>query len=388
VAFVGLTHSYESFYQAIRRCWRFGQEKVVQVHVTIAETELKVLKSIKDKQMAADSMIDGMVTGTLSHGLGIGIDARMSYEQSLASGESYDLHLGDCVDVFSTLPDDSIGLSVFSPPFASLYTYSNSERDMGNVRDNEQFADHFAFLVPELMRTMMPGRLVAIHCMNLPATKFRDGHIGMRDFRGELIRIFETHGFIYHSEVTIWKDPVVAMQRTKAIGLLYKQLCKDSALSRQGIPDYLVVMRKPGVNPHPVAAPKKGVRFDSYIGENPPPTKDSDRRYGIDVWQRYASPVWFDINQTRTLQYTAAREDKDERHICPLQLDVIERTIELWSNPGDLVASPFAGIGSELVTALKMGRRAVGSELKKSYFDVASKNLRDAVCPPQLSLFE
>lgn len=269
------------------------------------------------------------------------------------------LYHADCVDVVRSLPDASVDFSIFSPPFASLYTYSNSPRDMGNVKDDKEFYEHFKFLVGDLLRVTVPGRLLSFHCMNLPTSKSRDGFIGIRDFRGELIRIFTDAGWIFHSEVCIWKDPVIAMQRTKAIGLLHKQLKKDSALSRQGIPDYLVTVRKPGANPKPV--------------------EHTNESFPVATWQKYASPIWMDINPSDTLQYRSAREDKDERHICPLQLDVIRRALRLWSNPGDTVLSPFAGIGSEGYVALQEGRKFIGAELKASYFRQASANLASAV---------
>jgi DNA modification methylase len=285
---------------------------------------------------------------------------------------------GDCVQAIAQLPAQSIDYSIFSPPFASLYTYSDSEMDMGNCKTHKEFFEHFDFLVIELSRVMKPGRLISFHCMNLPTSKERDGYIGITDFRGELIRAFQRQGFVFHSEVCIWKDPVTAMQRTKALGLLHKQVIKDSSMSRQGIADYLVTMRMPGQNLEPIAG-----AFDRYVGTDEPKdpfTTSGDNRnpYSINVWQRYASPVWMDINPSRTLQYTTAREENDERHICPLQLDVIERGVQLWSNPGDVVLSPFLGIGSEGHVALLTGRRFVGIELKKSYFDIAVKNLRDA----------
>lgn len=272
--------------------------------------------------------------------------------------DKYALYNMDCVELAKSLPENSIDFTIFSPPFESLYVFSNSERDFGNSASSADFWTHFRYLIAEQFRIMKPGRLSAIHCMQLPTSKVRDGYIGLKDFRGEIIRAYQDAGFIYHSEVCIWKDPVVAMQRTKALGLLYKQLRKDSAMSRQGIADYLVVMRKPGDNPDPVTH-----------------THDS---LPVDVWQQYASPVWMDIRQTRTLQYMSARESDDERHISPLQLDVIERAIDLWTNPGDLVFTPFLGIGSEAYVALEMGRRACGSELKRSYFDLAARNCREA----------
>ncbi|HYD58933.1 MAG TPA: DNA methyltransferase [Noviherbaspirillum sp.] len=273
--------------------------------------------------------------------------------------DQFAIYNADCVEVARTIPENSIDFSVFSPPFESLYVYSNIDRDMGNSKDSEEFWAHYRFLIAEQFRIHKPGRLVAIHCMNLPTSKVKDGYIGIRDFRGEIIRAYEDAGFIFHSEVCIWKDPVTAMQRTKALGLLYKQLKKDSAMSRQGIPDYLVVFRKPGANPDPVTKTESG--------------------FPVDKWQEYASPVWMDINPSRTLQYMCARDGDDERHICPLQLDVIERSIELWTNPGDVVFSPFTGIGSEGYCAIKMGRRFVGAELKRSYFEIARRNLAQAV---------
>jgi len=285
--------------------------------------------------------------------------------------DNFAAYHGDCVEVLRDLPDSSVGYSVFSPPFASLYTYSDDPRDMGNVRDNGEFADHFRYLVRELYRVLIPGRLVSFHCMNLTASKVRDGYIGLKDFRGDLIRLFQDEGFVYHSEVTIWKDPVTAMQRTKALGLLYKQLRKDSARSRQGIPDYLVTVGKPpdGEPGYLVTCRKPG--------DNPQPVTKTSDDFPVTLWQRYASPVWMDIDQSDTLQYRSAREHDDERHICPLQLGVIRRAIRLWSNPGDVVLSPFMGIGSEGVVAVDMGRKFVGAELKPSYYRQAVANLSD-----------
>ncbi len=274
--------------------------------------------------------------------------------------DRFAMYHGDCIDVLRGLPDSSIHYSVFSPPFASLYTYSSSPRDFGNVSSHDEFFAQFRYLVPELYRVLKPGRLLSFHCMLLPTSKTRDGVIGLTDFRGQLIRAFQEVGWIFHSEVVIWKDPVTAMQRTKALGLLHKQIKKDSAMSRQGIPDYLVTMRKPGVNAEPVSH-----------------TGDGDDM-PVSLWQRYASPVWMDINPSDTLQHRSAREDDDEKHICPLQLEVIRRAVKLWTNPGDAVLSPFAGIASEGHVAVEMGRRFVGAELKRSYYDQAVANLQSA----------
>ena len=280
------------------------------------------------------------------------------------------LYNGDCCEVMQSLPDDSMGLSVFSPPFSNLFVYSSSERDMGNCRTDEEFMEHFSFMVRELYRITVPGRLAVVHCIDLPLHKFKDGVVGLKDFPGQIIRCFEDCGWTYHSRVTIWKDPVVEMIRTKPLGLLHKQICKDSAQCRQGCADYLVVFRKPCDNPpQPVARPE-GFKPEDCIGE-----MRDECQTSVEVWQRYASPVWFDIRQTHVLNAAVARSDKDERHICPLQLDVIERAIHLWSNEGDVVFSPFAGIGSEIYCAVKMKRRGVGIELKPEYYRQAVKNV-------------
>lgn len=268
--------------------------------------------------------------------------------------DQWSLMNGDCVEVLRGLPAHSVDYSIFSPPFASLYTYSNSPRDMGNVRNDAEFFEHFAHLIAELRRVMKPGHNVSFHCMLLPTSKERDGYIGLKDFRGDLIRAFQAGGFIYASEVCIWKDPVTAMQRTKALGLLHKTVRENACMSRQGIPDYLVTMRAPGEMVDRVRH-----------GED----------YPVSKWQKVASPIWSDIDPSDTLQYASAREHDDERHICPLQLEVIRRGIDLWTNPGDIVLSPFAGIGSELYVAVEMGRRAVGVELKSSYYQQAVRNL-------------
>ena len=275
------------------------------------------------------------------------------------TGDNFALYHGDCVEVLKGIPDRSIHYSIFSPPFASLYTYSNSPRDMGNCRSNEEFFEHFGFLVDELARVMQPGRNVSFHCMLFPASKERDGFIGLKDFRGDLIRAFQARGFIFHAETVIWKDPVTQMQRTKALGLLHKTVRENASMCRQGIPDYLITMRTPGDVVERV--------------------KHTPETYPVQKWQQVASPVWMDIDPSDTLQYQSAREHDDERHICPLQLEVIRRGIDLWTNPGDVVLSPFAGIGSEGHVAIQMGRRFVGFELKDSYYRQAARNLANAL---------
>lgn len=373
VIFCGLSDSYEQFYQAVRRCWRFGQKHKVFVFVITSHLEQAVVENIERKQLEADKMSAEMIKRmsktmkdeiTSAHDTVAASFGGLDFDS--ADDGKWAMVQGDCIEAVKRIDTNSVHYALFSPPFASLYTYTGSDRDMGNCADHNEFFQHLKFLTGLLHGVMMPGRLLSFHCMNLPTSKERDGVIGITDFRGQLIREFQNAGFIYHSEVTIWKDPVIAMQRTKALGLLHKQLKKDSCMSRQGIPDYLVTMRKPGDNPERVT--------------------HTNESFPVDVWQRYASPVWMDINPGDTLQRESAREHKDERHICPLQLQVIQRAIELWTNPGDMVLDPFAGIGSTGFQALKMGRRFLGIELKESYFSQACLNLK-AACADTLSLF-
>jgi len=359
--FVGLNDSWEQIYQAIRRCWRFGQKRPVDVWFVAADIEGNVVANIERKDKQAKEMADRMIAETsvfVTDELKDGRNIQVEYKREVKTGQGWEMRLGDCVDETAGMADDSIDFSIYSPPFASLYTYSASPRDMGNTRSDEEFFEQYRFLVRNLYRVTKPGRLTAFHCMLLPSSKTHHGEIGLRDFRGELIRIHNEEGWIYHSEVCIWKDPVTAMQRTKAIGLLWKQLKKDSTISRQGIPDYLVVCRKPGVNTSPVS--------------------HTPEEFPVGEWQKIASPVWMDINPSDTLQKTSAREEEDERHICPLQLEVIRRALRMWSNEGDTVLSPFGGIGSEGHVSLQMGRKFIGCELKESYWKQACANLAAA----------
>ena len=368
MAFVGLSHSWEQFYQSVRRCWRFGQTSDVDVHIVTSDRGKAILDNIKRKQASADEMAAQMVehmAATMREEIsGVSEVETMMEVGDVVTGDGWQLTHGDCVDVVGAMESDSVGYTVFSPPFASLYTYTDDPRDMGNCASHGVFYEQFRYLVTELLRVTMPGRLLSFHCMNLPTSKARDGVIGLTDFRGKLIEMFSAAGWIYHSEVCIWKDPVTAMQRTKALGLLHKTIRKDSSMSRQGIADYLVTMRKPGQNVVPIG--------------NTPET------FPVELWQQYASPVWMNIKPNDTLQFRSARENEDERHICPLQLEVIRRAMKLWSTEGDLVLSPFTGIGSEGHVALRMGRRFVGAELKRSYFEQACRNL--SVARAQLSL--
>ena len=316
--------------------------------------------------------------------------------------DRYAIYHGDSCEVLKGIPDNTIHFEIYSPPFSSLYTYSNSERDLGNCSNNGEFFEQFKFICKELFRILMPGRLMSVHCMDIPLMKERDGYIGLSDFPGELIRLFQEIGFIYHSRVVIWKDPLVEATRTKAIGLMHKQIVKDSAMCRNGLPDYLITFRKPGDNPEPIPHPKG---FTEFHGEDEPVAEKkeatlknskvhqnismarTDPVYSHHVWRRYASPVWMDIKQTDTLQYRSARDDKDERHICPLQLGVIRRAIELWSNENDVVLSPFGGIGSEPVVALEMNRRAIAVELKDSYYKQMRANCAQATTDKNNDLF-
>lgn len=292
-------------------------------------------------------------------------------------GKNFVLYNGDCVDVIKDIPSCSIGYSIFSPPFAELYTYSDSDRDMGNSKNYDEFFEHFKFLITEIERVMQNGRLVSVHCIDIPAMKEKDGFIGIKNFSGDIIASFQNAGFIFHSRHTIWKDPLIEATRTKAIGLMHRQLTKDSSMCRAGLPDYLLTFRKKGENINKIDN-ECGLCKYEYFGKDNPDISREKIEYSHNVWRHYASPVWMDIRQTKTLQKAKARTEKDVKHICPLQLDVIGRGITLWSKEGDTILSPFAGIGSEGYQAIKMGRKFVGIELKKEYFNCAVGNLKDA----------
>ena len=384
MVFVGLNDSFEQLYQAKRRCWRFGQTKPVNVYLISSELEGAVLANLERKEADYEQMSVAMVEqmrelvkGNLRPQR---TTAQAVLQSDVSAGEGWEMRLGDAVDELRGIVDGGVHFSLHSPPFCSLYTFSDNPRDLSNCADDATFWQHYRFVIAELYRATMPGRLAAIHCMNLPTSKLRDGFIGLRDFRGDIIRAFERAGFYYHSEICIRKDPVSAMQRSKSIGLLHKQIVKDSSLSRQAVADYVVVMRKPGDNPQPIAG-----RFTEYHGTGNIEAADPGHvaaheagSYSVKVWQRYAEPVWMDIAQSDVLSNRMARDEADERHIAPLQLTVIRRCYQIWTNPGDLVLSPFAGIGSEGYVAIEMGRRFVGFELKKSYYDQAVTNLRAA----------
>ncbi len=352
--FASLDFSFESTYQGIRRSYRFGQESDVNIWMIVTDTMQNVKESFERKQKQFENMQAKM---SQSMGRNIKNQLKLQKMETINEYKSDKCHvkMGDCVQLINEVPDESVGFSIFSPPFAELYTYSDKLEDMGNSKDYTEFFESFKFLVKELYRVMWSGRNVAVHCMDLPIQKGKEGYIGLRDFSGMILRAFEDAGFIYHTRVTIWKNPVTEMQRTKALGLLHKQVKKDAAMSRVGIPDYLLVFRKPGEHSHPV---KCGIN--------------------VDTWQKWASPVWNDIDYGKTLNASEARGDNDERHVCPLQLETIERAVSLWSNEGDTVLTPFMGIGSEVYQSILLHRKGIGFELKDSYFNVAVKNIKNA----------
>jgi len=359
--------SFEGLYQAIRRSYRFGQKRTVNAYLVTTDTMTNVIQSINIKQKQFELMQKEM-SEAINSDLNGDIIQYADYDTVEESNDWYKIKRGDCVQLIHEIESESVGLSIFSPPFAELYTYSNHVEDMGNSKDYKEFLTQFSFLVEQLYRVLIQGRNVAVHCMDIPIQKGKEGFIGLRDFSGMILTAFQDAGFVYHSRITIWKDPVVEMQRTKALGLLHKQVKKDSTMSRVGIPDYVMIFRKDGERLNPV----------------------TNTELPVDLWQKYASPVWMDINYGKTLQgYREGRDQNDEKHIAPLQLDTIERLIHLYSNKGDTVLTPFMGIGSEVFKAVQMGRKGIGFELKESYFDLAKKNIRSAMLlKNQATLFD
>lgn len=354
--YASLDFSFEATYQGIRRSYRFGQDKPVNIYLVTTDTMTNVKSSFEKKQALFKEMQKSM-TEAMNRNINKSITLKKMETESRYNSDKCDIRLGDCVQLIREVESESIGFSIFSPPFAELYTYSDKLEDMGNSKDYNEFFTAFKFLVKELYRVMWSGRNVAVHCMDLPIQKGKEGYIGLRDFSGMILQAFQEVGFIYHSRVTIWKNPVTEMQRTKALGLLHKQVKKDAAMSRVGIPDYLMIFRKEGEHNHPVHC-----------------------NISVDTWQKYASPVWMDIDYSNTLNAAKGRDEKDEKHICPLQLETIERAITLWSNEGDRVLTPFLGIGSEVYTAIKLKRFGMGFELKESYYNEAVKNCKSMEC--------
>jgi DNA modification methylase len=359
MVFMSYDFKFEAFYQAVRRCYRFGQKNKVKVHILIPESQTNVRTTILDKERQHFERISEMSRYSAETNYKKA-KSKVNIMKKEIKTDEYHLINGDCVQETAKLPTDCADIIVFSPPFAELYVYSDKEEDMGNVSDYKQFETHFKYLILELKRVLKSGRMCAIHCMDLPIQKGKEGYIGLRDFSGMLIDWFQNEGFIYHSKVTLWKNPVTEMQRTKALGLLHKTIKKDSIMSRVGIPDYVLFFRNEGENETPITHQDT----DSSKGDYLP----------VDLWQKYASPVWYDIDYSRTLQYRSGRDGNDEKHICPLQLDTIERILHLYSNEGETVFSPFGGIGSEGCSALKMNRKSISIELKESYFKINENN--------------
>ena len=359
MVFMSYDFKFEAFYQAVRRCYRFGQKSKVTVHILIPESQINVRDTILEKEKQHFERIKEMSKYSAESNYKKA-KSKVNIMNKEIKTNNYHLINGDCVQETAKLSDNSADIVVFSPPFAELYVYSDKEEDMGNVSDYKQFEQHFKFLVPELKRVLKSGRMCAIHCMDLPIQKGKEGYIGLRDFSGMLINWFQEHDFIYHSKVTLWKNPVTEMQRTKALGLLHKTIKKDSIMSRVGIPDYVLFFRNEGENETPITHQDKDSSKPDYLP--------------VDLWQKYASPVWMDIDYSRTLQYRSGRDGNDEKHICPLQLDTIERILHLYSNEGETVFSPFGGIGSEGCSAIKMNRKSISIELKESYFKINETN--------------
>ncbi len=362
MVFMSYDFKFEAFYQAVRRCYRFGQKNKVTVHLLIPDSQENVRKTILEKQERHQEMIKEMAKYSSETNYKSN-NSKVKIMNKEIKTENYHLINGDCVQETAKLPENCADIVVFSPPFAELYVYSDKEEDMGNVSDYKQFEQHFKYLIPELKRVLKAGRICAIHCMDLPIQKGKEGYIGLRDFSGMLIDWFQECGFIYHSRVTIWKNPVTEMQRTKALGLLHKTIKKDSSMTRVGIPDYVLFFRNEGDNEVPITHQDKDQSLPDYLP--------------VDLWQQYASPVWMDIDYSRTLQYRSGRDGNDEKHICPLQLDTIERILHLYSNEGETVFSPFGGIGSEGCCALKMNRKSISIELKESYFKLNANNHKE-----------
>lgn len=350
--FASLDFSFEATYQGIRRSYRFGQTENVNIYLISTDTMSNV-KDIFDAKQSAFKEMQSAMTAAMCRNINNQLSLKEMSAENTYKSDRCDIRMGDCIQLIQSIPDESVGFSIFSPPFAELYTYSDKLEDMGNSKDYNEFFIAFNYLVKELYRVMWSGRNVAVHCMDLPIQKGKEGYIGLRDFSGMILKSFTDAGFIYHSRVTIWKNPVTEMQRTKALGLLHKQVKKDAAMSRVGIPDYLMVFRKDGEHEHPVKC-----------------------EIDVETWQKYASPVWMDIDYSKTLNGNNARGENDEKHICPLQLDTIRRAIVLWSNEGDTVLTPFMGIGSEVYEAIKLNRFGIGFELKDSYFNEAVKNCK------------
>jgi DNA modification methylase len=354
MAFFGLSDSFESFYQCIRRCWRFGQEKPVNVHIILTDLERTILENVKRKETESERMRSDLINHIRNYETAElrGEIVESQYKTGDIIKDSYSLMLGDSCERTREIKDESVHLSIFSPPFLSLYSYSPQERDLGNSEDADQFFEHFGFIIKDLLRVTMPGRVCCVHCAQVPLTKVHDGKIGLRDFRGDLIREFSGAGWVYHGEVCIDKDPQAQAIRTHSKGLLFVQMKRDASWLRPALADYVLIFRKPGDNPVPVIS-----------------------KISNDTWIEWARPIWYNIKETDTLNVREGKDKDDEKHICPLQLGTIKRLVHLFSNDNELILDPFAGIGSTGYIAVREGRRFVGVELKESYFDAMVKNM-------------
>lgn len=354
--FVGLGDSYEQYYQAIRRCWRFGQTRSVAVWIIVAPDEVQIVENVQRKEQEAEQMAAHLISHMAEMKRE---EMRMTTKQSekivrrRTDGTAWILYNGDCVQVMAELVSESVDLSVFSPPFMSLYTYTNSECDMGNCNGRAEFIEHFSFAVKELYRLTKPGRLCCVHLAQITSTMVTDGIIGLIDLRGKVVDLFLEQNWVYHGDITIDKDPQAQAIRTHSKALLFVQLKKDASWLRPALADYIVVFRKPGENA---------------VAIHPDISNDD--------WIEWARPIWYGIRESDTLNVREATTDVDERHIAALQLGVIERCIRLWSNKGETVLSPFAGIGSEGYMAVKLGHRSIGIELKPEYYETAMKNMK------------
>lgn len=384
-AIAGIDHSFEKFYQLVRRFWRFGQTEPVDVYLVTDEAEGPIINNIKRKEHDFEEMMKGVISITqeiTKENIQCTESEEDEYKTNYAHGNGWEIYLGDSVEIMSTLKDDSIDFSIFSPPYMSLYVYSNTPRDVGNCKDEEEFFFHFNLVAQELFRVIKIGRIVAVDCMNIPAMKERDGYIGIKNFRDKIVRLFENCGFVWHSEFIIWKDPLIENTRTHSKGLAHNQLCKDSTWCRAGLPQFLECFRKDGENQEPVVHPKG---LENFYGLNPPISGVLSHQR----WRRYASPIWMDVDFGDTLNVKAARDGQDERHVCPMSRDIIRRALELYTNPGDIVFDPFSGIGSSGDVAIRMKRKSISIELKESYYRQSVKNLRAAeISTRQMSLFE
>jgi DNA modification methylase len=381
--FMGLSDSYEAYYQCIRRSYRFGQKRPVDVYIVLSDHEREIFENVQRKEREALEMSEKLIAHVRGYEVEELHDTEHDfvYETDNYEGENFKVMLGDSVVRMAEIPDDSIHLSVFSPPFQSLYVYSPTERDLGNSRNEEEFNQHFSFIIDHLFRITIPGRVCAVHVADVPAMLVRDGYIGMKDLSGDVIRLFISRGWVFDSRIPIDKNQQAQSIRTHSKGLTMTQMKKDRSWLRPALPDYILKFRKPGDNPIPIAGEMTG---DEWIElANPTWPTEDDRAGDWGAWS-----TWYGIKESDTLNVQAARDGRDERHICPLQLGTIERCIRLWSNKGETIFDPFAGIGSTGYRALELGRKSIGIELKRNYYQVNIRNLKSVEQKKEGNLFK